>query len=330
MVCSLPPWLGPPLPQWRCICTAVKSHGNPDRPIQSGSSITADGDKNKSWERGSTSGGWWSGVNRSAAAPLGHLHQSSHCQTHLCVHYCAEWRAGGRAGRSPVGSKGSDRGQTWSVWSPRRQGTERSRRSRGNARTTPSGPPSLGQDRRQEPWCHLITRPTDSQPFSEKPHWSAWLTNTIAPRCRVAASRQNVWPECAFISQNAAKNWEGNYLKIRQARQRAASGSGALYVGIIDFKTDCIIHDRYISLRSVSNWNFKKIKIQYRGYDKRFWIKNIYLQTNVFYPVCSPLITELHIKTKINVVVWTLHFYFHRCIWWTIEWKWIQYGICKI
>lgn len=43
MVCSLPPWLGPPLPQWRCICTAVKSHGSPSSPIQSGSSITAGG-----------------------------------------------------------------------------------------------------------------------------------------------------------------------------------------------------------------------------------------------------------------------------------------------
>lgn len=44
MVCSLPPWLGPPLPQWRCICTAVNSHGSPISPIHSGSSITADGE----------------------------------------------------------------------------------------------------------------------------------------------------------------------------------------------------------------------------------------------------------------------------------------------
>lgn len=44
-VCSLPPWLGPPLPQWRCICTAVKSQGSPPTPIHSGSSMTADGER---------------------------------------------------------------------------------------------------------------------------------------------------------------------------------------------------------------------------------------------------------------------------------------------
>lgn len=50
MVCSLPPWLGPPLPQWRCICTAVKSQGSPASPIHSGNSITTDG-KEKAKEK---------------------------------------------------------------------------------------------------------------------------------------------------------------------------------------------------------------------------------------------------------------------------------------
>lgn len=45
MLCSLPPWLGPPLPQCRCICTAVKSQGSPPTPIQSGRSITAGDEK---------------------------------------------------------------------------------------------------------------------------------------------------------------------------------------------------------------------------------------------------------------------------------------------
>lgn len=100
MVCSLPPWLGPPLPQWRCICTAVKSHGNPDRPIQSGSSITADGNRNKTSKPPKCRRGFraalpgdewgWSSINRPAATLLGYLPESSRLPIFTCVSIIAE------------------------------------------------------------------------------------------------------------------------------------------------------------------------------------------------------------------------------------------------
>lgn len=44
MVCSLPPWLGLPVPQCRCSWTALKNQGSPMSPIHSGSSSMTDGE----------------------------------------------------------------------------------------------------------------------------------------------------------------------------------------------------------------------------------------------------------------------------------------------
>lgn len=143
MVCSLPPWLGPPLPQCRCICTAVNSQGSPSSPIQSGSSITTNGRVSKRralkiqktgrmkttghevlreithnlkyrlnllmWSKRFTARlqlrtGQYKQITRKAAwIPAG-------CHIYLCARYCRRWKVCGQAGCSPEGSRGSEQG----------------------------------------------------------------------------------------------------------------------------------------------------------------------------------------------------------------------------